>query len=302
MAGRQEVELILRDIGRAQHGVVARAQLLGRGVAAHAIDRLVRTGRLALLGRGVYQIGPLPAGRAAETAAVLACGGGGRISHVSAGVLLGMLGPHRKPVLVEVTVPRRRRRRIEGVRIHRVRDLRADEVTTLDGIPITTPARTILDIAEEASTRDVEQALANALRMRLVTMDEMWEMVARHPTHRGAPPLRRVLDAEGGPQFTRSEAEEKLLALVRSGKLPRPELNGNVLGHEVDFLWRRARLVAEVDGYAYHASGRSFAADRRRDAELTAAGYRILRFTWEDLTDGGLATLVRLAQAMARST
>jgi very-short-patch-repair endonuclease len=183
-----------------------------------------------------------------------------------------------------------------------VRDLRDDEVTTLDGIPITTPARTILDIAEEATSREVEQALANALRMRLVTMDEMWQMVERHPTHRGAPLLRRVLSAEGGPQFTRSEAEEKMLELVRTGGLPRPELNVNVLGHEVDFLWRKARLVAEVDGYAWHASGRSFAADRHRDAELTAAGYRVLRFTWADITEGGLATLVRLAQALVRSS
>jgi very-short-patch-repair endonuclease len=196
-------------------------------------------------------------------------------------------------------MPRRKRRKIEGVRIHRVRDLRPDEVTEVDGIPVTTPARTLLDISETLTAREVEQALAKALRMHLVTREEMYQMVERHPRHPGAR-LLRLLGAEGGPSFTRSEAEEKLLEITRSARLPAPELNVKVLGHEVDFLWRNARLVAEVDGYAFHASRISFAADRQRDAELTAAGYRVLRFTWEDLTNHRLATAVRLGQALAR--
>jgi very-short-patch-repair endonuclease len=186
------------------------------------------------------------------------------------------------------------------VRIHRVRDLLPDEVTVLDGIPVTTPARTLLDIAETVPPREVEQALAKALRMGLVTRADVDLMVERHPRHRGAPLLRSLLEAEGGPAFTRSEAEEKLLEITRSARLPRPELNVQLFGHEVDFLWRGARLVAEVDGYAFHGSARSFAEDRRRDAELTAAGYRILRFTWADLTEGRLATVVRLAQSLVR--
>lgn len=197
-------------------------------------------------------------------------------------------------------MPRRKRRRVEGVRIHRVRDLLPDELTMIDGIPVTTPARTLLDIAETLTSREVEQALAKALRMRLVTREEMRRMLERHPRHRGAPLLRQLLDAEDGPSFTRSEAEEKLLEITRSAGLPRPQLNVKVLDHEVDFLWPSARVVAEADGYAFHGSARSFAEDRRRDAELTAAGYRVLRFTWADLTDGRFATVVRLAQALVR--
>jgi very-short-patch-repair endonuclease len=298
MAARLDIELVLREVGAAQHGVAARAQLLGRGIAAHAIDHMVRTGRLVLLRRGVYQIGPLPIGRAAEAEAVLACGSDGRVSYVSAAVLQGMLDSTRAQLPVEVTMPRRKR--IEGVRIHRVRDLLPDEVTTIDGIPVTTPARTLLDIAGTLSARELEQALAKALRMRLVTREEMRTMLERHPRHRGASLLRQLLEAEGGPSFTRSEGEEELLEIARTARLPQPELNVKVLGHEVDFLWRSARVVAEVDGYTFHASARSFAADRRRDAELTAAGYRVLRFTWADLTDGRLATVVRLAQALVR--
>jgi very-short-patch-repair endonuclease len=197
-------------------------------------------------------------------------------------------------------MPRGKRRRIAGVRVHHVRDLLPDEVTTIDGIPVTTPARTLLDLAETEGPRDVEQALAAALRMGLVSYDDLRLMLERHPNHRGAPLLRHLLEAEGVPAFTRSEAEETMLEITRVARLPRPELNARVLGHEVDFLWRSARLVAEVDGYAYHGSARSFAEDRRRDAELTAAGYRVLRFTWKDLTEDRLATVVRLAQALVR--
>jgi very-short-patch-repair endonuclease len=268
-------------------------------MAAHAVDRMVRTGRLLVLRRGLYQIGPLPAVRAPEAAAVLGCGPGSRVSHASAAVMHDVLHPSRARPTVEVTVPRNRRRHMEGVRIHRVRDVRPDEVTTIEGIPVTTPARTLLDIAEVLTPRDVEQALAEALRRRLVTREELRAMLERHPRHLGVPLLRKLLDDEIGPSFTRSEAEEKLLDITRKAGLPQPELNVTVHGHEVDFLWRSARLVAEVDGYAFHASARSFAADRRRDAELTAAGYRVLRFTWADVTGGRLATVVRLAQALA---
>jgi very-short-patch-repair endonuclease len=300
MPSRRATELLLRELGTAQQGVVAREQLLERGMSVHAIDRLVRVGRIVVRHRGVYQIGPLPLPRAGEHAAILAGGGEARISHATAARLHGMVEatPHANEV--EVTMPRRRRRRLEGVRVHRVQDLRDDEITQLHGVPITTPARTLLDLAGSVPSRQVEQAYATALRKQLVTPDTMREMLNRHPAHRGAAVWRRILAQHGGPAFTRSEAEEKLLALTRSARLPRPELNGRILGHEVDFLWRNARVVAEVDGYAFHASRRSFVMDRRRDAELAAAGYRVLRFTWADLDDDRLATVVRLAQALAR--
>lgn len=301
MPARAEVESILRQLGEAQHSVCRRVQLLDRGIPARTIDRMVRTGRLLVRQRGVYQIGPQPMPRAPEMVAVLACGAESRISHRSAALLRDLVDGvgHDNPT--EVSVPRRKRPRVGGVRIHRVRDLLPDEVTTVDGIPVTTPARTLLDLAEVLPAREVEQAFATGLRKRLVTADDMRAMVARHPRHRGAPMWRKLLHIEGGPAFTRSEAEERLLDIVRSARLPRPELNARVLHHEVDFIWRAARLIVEVDGYAFHNSAHSFVADRRRDAELTAAGYRILRFTWSDLTDECTATVVKLAQVLARS-
>ncbi len=109
MSTRVEVEGILRELGASQHGVATRAQLLGRGLTAHTIDGMVRAGRVVVLWRGVYQIGPLPAECAAEAAATLACGPEGRISHMSAAAMQGVLDAAARPT-VEVTVPRRKRR------------------------------------------------------------------------------------------------------------------------------------------------------------------------------------------------
>jgi very-short-patch-repair endonuclease len=300
MARRREVEKVLLELGAAQQGVVARAQLRQRGMSISAIDRLVRAGRVQVRHPGVYQIGPLPLPGAAERAAILALRGEGRVSHGTAARRHGLLEEAAHTNSVEVTMPHRRRRRLEGVRIHRVRDLRDDEVVQIDGISVTTPARTLLDLAECATARHVEQAYAAALRKQLVTPGDMREMLERHPTHRGAPLWRRLMVQHGGPAFTRSQAEEKLLALVRSAGLLLPELNAKVLGHEIDFLWRDARLIVEVDGYVFHSSRHSFGMDRRRDAELTAAGYRVLRLTWDDLTVHRLVTVARLAGALAR--
>jgi len=299
MPTRLRIERILRDLGTAQHGVAARAQLLERGLSEHVVDRLVRVRRISAVQRGVYQLGPLPVPRAAEHAALLAGPPGTRLSHVTAARLAGIIESDGTIALVEVTVPRGRRRRMEGVRVHYSRDLRRDESTVVDGLRITTTARTLLDIAGNCTPRVIEQAYATALRRRLVTARGMRTMLERHPNHRGTPFWRRLL-GDGTPDFTRSKAEENLLELTRLAGLPRPQLNARVLGHEVDFLWRTTRVIVEVDGYAFHASARSFVQDRRRDAELTAAGYRVLRFTWSDLTTERLPTLARLAQALVR--
>lgn len=146
MAGRRDIEVILREIGAAQHGIGARAQLLERGIAARSIDRMVETGRLVVLHRGIYQIGPRPMPRAGEAAAVLAGGAECRLSHGSAARLHELLACAGHDILQEVPVSRRKRRHLDGVRVHRVRDMRSDETTTVDGIPITTPARTLLDM------------------------------------------------------------------------------------------------------------------------------------------------------------
>jgi len=117
---------------------------------------------------------------------------------------------------------RRHRRSVPGIRVHRARDLDPDEVTTVQGVPVTTPARTLLDLGECLGLRELEQALARAERNCLVTRDEVRAMVRRHPQHRGARLLRRLLGVEGPSAYTRSRAEELLLALIRRARLRCP--------------------------------------------------------------------------------
>ena len=118
---RADTERVLREVGACQHGVVSRQQLIEHGIAAHAFDRMVSIGRIVVLHRGGYQIGPLPTGRTPETAALLACGAGSRISHWSAAMMQALHGTSIRHRPVEVTIPRRTRRRTEGIRLHRVR-------------------------------------------------------------------------------------------------------------------------------------------------------------------------------------
>ena len=121
--------------------------------------------------------------------------------------------------------------------------------------------------------------------------------MSSYPRHRGAAALKAAIRTD--PALTRSEAERRLLELVRAARLPKPEANARLLGWEVDLVWRDARLVVEVDGYAFHSSRSSFERDRRKDAELIAAGYRVLRFTWRQIADEPAAVIAILAAALA---
>jgi very-short-patch-repair endonuclease len=198
--------------------------------------------------------------------------------------------------LVDVTGPRSLRPR-RGIRLHRVAQIPSDEIETKHGLPITSPARTILDLAS-CNDADLENILARAERLGLVTPDTLDATLARHPHARGTRLLRALLSA--GAALTRSEAERLFLALVRKAALQHPEVNANVEGIEVDFVWRNRRLVVEIDGFAYHSDRESFENDRRRDAILAAAGYRVIRFTWRQLTASPEVVLIRLSEALAQ--
>lgn len=123
--------------------------------------------------------------------------------------------------------------------------------------------------------------------------------LARAPRRHGSAALRTLLRCEAEPALTRSEAEERLLALVRKARLPEPECNVRLAGYEVDFLWRDRRLVVEVDGYAFHSSPAAFERDRLRDGELEDAGYRVRRITWRQLTEDAAGVEQRLRRALA---
>jgi very-short-patch-repair endonuclease len=196
----------------------------------------------------------------------------------------------------EVTVIRRDPRP-RGVRVHRVRALHPNETTNLKHIPITTPARTLLDLASVLPRRQLEQALAEALRRRLTNPPALHSLLARRSGRPGVPNLRRLL--EDDPAFTRSELEERFLALIREAGLHAPEVNTRLGPYEIDFLWPEQRLAVELDGWSWHADRKAFEDDRRRDADLLARGYRVVRVTWRQIADEPIAVVARIAALLA---
>jgi very-short-patch-repair endonuclease len=288
-------EWAVARVAERQLGLVTRGQLAALGVGRGAVARRIESGRLHRVHRGVYRVGhpsPLPFSR--ELAAVLALGEGATLSHSSAAYAWA-LAPEPRGV-VEITIPPDRRRTRAGIRAHRSM-LPSNDVTTCRGIPTTTPARTLVDLAAMSSSVELERAVADALRRRLVTRRDLKEaFVGSRP---GAAALRALLARAEGPALTRSEAEARMLALVRAARLPPPEHNVRVGRYELDLLWRDERLVVEVDGYAFHRGRASFERDRARDAQLTAAGLRVMRITWRQLVDEPEAVIARLAQGLA---
>ncbi len=279
-------------LARAQHGVVARDQLVGAGLSRHAIAHRIAKGHLHPLYRGVYAVGHRSlSAHGRHLAAVLACGPRAVLSHRSAAVLWGLLQAGEHPV--HITAPTHRRGPA-GVRLH---GSLTGEVVRRDGIAVTTPARTIIDLAATAPREELGRALEEARLQRLVTDGDLQRGVRCRP---GARALRDLLAHE--PSFTRSEAEHRLLSLLRRAGLPKPLTNVRVAGHEVDVLWAHERLIVEVDGFAFHSSRAAFERDRARDADLQARGYRVVRVTWRQLTTRPEELAARLGGALVAGT
>lgn len=284
----------------AQHrGLVTTAQLEALGVSRHAVLRRVRTGLLRRLFTGVYLVGPNAPPHAREIAALLACGGG-VLSHLSAAAVLQYVRGAGADDPVHVTVPpdcgRGGNRR--GIRIHRSL-LRSDEVITFAGCTLTTPVRTLLDLAGVLPPDGLERALARAERADPSLRSRLLSEMRQRPHRRGIRQLRTLV--QGEVHLVRSEAEAALLRLLRRAGLPLPGTNALLLGLEVDFLWREQRLVVEVDGFNYHGSRSAMLRDYRRDAALLAAGFRVLRLAAAQVSREPERVIALLAQALSRS-
>jgi very-short-patch-repair endonuclease len=275
-----------------QHGVVGHHELIALGVSDDTITGWLRAGRMISLHRGVYAMGhDHLSSHGRFLAAVLACGPGAALSHQSAAVLWGLREP-RGP-RIDVTVPTpggRARRRL--VVVHRS-VVRPDEIGVRDGIRVTTPARTVLDLAGAFTRRQLERALDQAAFLGLDLSD-----LAPRRGKRGAALLRAVLTQhDAGSTWTRSKLEERMLALCRSADLPRPRVNREVEGFEVDFHWPEQLLVVEIDDWSSHRGRGAFERDRLRDAVMVEAGWRVVRITRARLArdpNGVTALLARL--------
>jgi very-short-patch-repair endonuclease len=267
----------LAGLAEKQHGVVAREQLRALGLGEHAIVRRVKQGRLQRLHRGVYAVGHRalrPEGR--MLAAVLACGPGAVLSHRSAAALWGLRYNDR--ARVDVTTTEKRGVGDPAIDLHRARTLDPTDITEHRGIPITTVARTFVDLAGVVDKPALDRALNQAEILGLYDHAALTEILDRSNGRRGAQALRTALAQP--PALTRSELEAQFLTLCADRGLPQPSLNAAVCGYEVDFLWRQANLIVETDGYAYHRTRQAFERDRRRDGELKRAGYEVLRVTY----------------------
>lgn len=264
--------------------MVTRQQLLAAGFTGEQIARRVRSGGLIPIHPGVYLVGhraisPL----AYECAAILYCAPRALLSHRTAAGLYG-LGVTSVDC-IDVTIVGRRRRSRRGLNVHFLTELKPVDLRRHHGLPISSPALTLLDFAGESEGDELERALNEARVQRLVTGAALRCVLGRYPKRRGSRALRSLLDAERGPQITRREAARIALKLMRKHGIEPDETEYPIGPYRVDFLFRAERLVVEVDGYQFHSTPQRFVADRRRIATLNAMGFLVHPLTWTDLVD-----------------
>ena len=301
VSGSGELE-VARIAGR-QRSLIQRRQLLAAGISRSTIQRRLETKRLFATGhRTVYLVGrPTFEPLGPETAAILHFGGEAVISHRSAALLWGMLdsGSARGAIGgVSVTIVGRSAHSRPELQVHRISDLDLADLRRYRGLPVTSPARTLLDNAATLSSLELENALAECRRRNLVRDNQIRAAMERAPGRAGIERLRKLIDNSTDPARTRSGMERTLIHLVRAAGLPEPVANLTVCGHMVDLIWPAQKLVVEFDGWETHGTRAAFETDRRRDQRLVAAGYRVIRITYRQLTDEPYAVIARLTAAL----
>jgi predicted transcriptional regulator of viral defense system/very-short-patch-repair endonuclease len=277
-AAHRARERALAEIAERQHGVIATRQLREVGFTSRQIEHRLKEGRLHRLHYGVYAVGHRKVTvRGHWMAAVLACGPHTVLSHVSAVALWGIRASATSTV--DVIAGRNRRSR-PGIRVHTPRSLAKEERAMREGIPVTTVARTLVDVACILQASQLERAVVEAERLHLFDLDAINAACERSRGRRGVAALRSVLGAYcDRATDTRSELERRFLALCRDAGIRLPSVNRLIAGYEVDAVWADERLVVELDSRAYHRTTQAFERDRIRDADLQLAGYRVLRLT-----------------------
>ena len=279
MYGKGGIDEAIAALAARQGGAISRKQLMALGCDRWEIDYRVRIGRLHCVHRGVYAVGHVVLGiDGRRWAAVLAYAPASALSHAAAGAAFGFR--RSNAAVIDVTVAGTGRKPQPGIRLHRRKAIADDELTTLDGLPITTAARTLLDLsASGVRGRPLATAVDRAEQSGVLDFADLALLLDRYAGRAGVPALRDALDRYAGGD-ARSALEEIVGELCAVHGIPRPQENVVVLGKVRDFYWPEARLVVEADSYAWHRSPDAMADDRRRDVELTLAGIRTLRFTW----------------------
>jgi hypothetical protein len=280
---QQQIDTAERKLARMAshaHGVVTRAQLLRAGISAEQIRQRLRRGALLPVYRGVYRVGHrAPSVEANYMAAVLACGEGSLLSGMAAAHVWGLVrgGPPVPEVLASGP------RRLAGVRISRARRVDPRDATSWRGIPITTVARTLVDVAACLSEDELGRAWHEASVRHRVKPAAVEAVLARRPNSPGAATLRRVMYGE--TPIVLSRLEKRFLARLREAGLPVPRTNRLADARYVDCRWPARRLTVELDGYRYHNSRHAWEQDRRRERDAYARGDQFRRYTWRDVAE-----------------
>ncbi len=272
---------VLARIATRQHGVISRPQIDATGCDAEFVNRSLQSGRLHRIHTGVFAVGHAALGvQGRWMAAVLACGEGSLLSHITAALLWGFVD--RAPPSIHVLVPGRGSRSRPGIVIHRARRLPAEHGTEREGIPVTTPHRTLLDLAGVLPPERLRFALEAADRAGLLHVPALVTLCDESRGRRGVGALRRLArEQRGAAHRTKSPPETRFLRLCLRHGLPEPRVNSRIHGYEADFHWPEANLVVEIDTYTYHRSWAQRQRDLRRDADLKSRGVEVLRLTPE---------------------
>ncbi|MDX6608976.1 MAG: hypothetical protein QOF85_901 [Solirubrobacterales bacterium] len=262
-----------------QHGVVAQRQLLALGVSQRGIECRLERWHLRLVHREVYAVGYSRLSQQGRWfAAVLAYGEGALLSHRSAAALWGLAKPWASAVDVTAPVGKQGIRRRKKAWIHRGR-LHPEDRAVRAGVPVTTVARTLFDLAEFVSLKRLGSAWEEADRLNLLQLNEIEQVCERGHGRRALKPIRRLIAEARASQITRSPLEDHFAAFCLEHRLPMPSFNTTVLDFEIDALWPNQRLAAELDSWEFHHHRAAFERDRARDAALQVAGYRTIRIT-----------------------
>jgi predicted transcriptional regulator of viral defense system len=285
-----------------QRGLLTSRQLIAIGVGRRTLDRWLASGRLRGVHRDVYLLGPQALTKRGKwLAAVLALGPGAMLSHESAAALWRLAGDRPK---VDVTAPRGRQVRPgrSGIRLHRCK-FQPDERVVRDGIPVTTVARTLFDLAERSPRHQLKSAWDEADRLHLLRLREVAIVYERGRGRRRARKrIKPLLDGEQRyVEDTASPLEDRFADFCAAHDLPSPQTNVLVDGDEVDALWPAARLIVELDSWEFHAHREAFETDRSRDTGHLLAGYRTIRITHRRLSSeaDSLARQIRALRASA---
>ena len=299
-AGSAPPGVVLARIASRQHGVVTRPQVLALGVSANWVKRAWDRGLLHQVHLGVYAVGhAYLTQRGTWMAAVLAGGERAALAYWDAAVLLEIAEPRRGKTHVVVPGPSSHRR--PGLALHRTRHLPAEHVTSVDGIPVTTPRRTLLDLAAVTPAERLRFVVEAADRRGLLDVLELVRLCDGSPGRRGTGRLRRIALEQRGPiRRTKSPPERAFLRRCIRRGLPEPRVNTRLHGYEVDFHWPQANLVVEIDSYAFHRSWAQRRRDIARDADLKARGIEVLRFLEEQMLEDEERVFAQIGALLAR--